>query len=148
MLFLFGLYSSLWLILAGLSPKSLIFGIPAVTLAIFFHRALGFYPSKVRTLTFLEFFFTFLWYSLKGGLDVARRVLGIKLVVDPGFVVYRLSSDKKPARFLLAMVLNLTPGTLSVELEKDVLLIHLLDVKSHREEQIKRLEELINRLLS
>ncbi|MCS7307169.1 MAG: Na+/H+ antiporter subunit E [Aquificaceae bacterium] len=103
--------------LAGLSPKSLIFGILAVTLAIFFHRALGFYPSKVRTLAFLEFFLTFL--GTLGGLDVASRVLGIKLVVDPGFVSYRLSSDKKPARLLLAMVLSLTPGTLSVDLKEE-----------------------------
>ncbi|MEJ5339551.1 MAG: Na+/H+ antiporter subunit E [Aquificaceae bacterium] len=141
-------YSLLWLLISGVEAKSLFFGSISLFTALLFHKLLRVYLPRLNFFALLSFFITFLGQSFLSGIDVTRRVIGPRLLVNPGFVTYNLTTHKQPARFLLCMVINLTPGTLSVELSGDRILIHTLDIKDFSEEKLRELERLVDRVFS
>ncbi|MFN3870721.1 MAG: Na+/H+ antiporter subunit E [Aquificaceae bacterium] len=148
MLFLFIFYTLLWLFVAGFEIKALFFGLLAVSCALLVHRLLNLYPPSINLFALVKFFFYFLLQSFLSGLDVAKRVLSPKLLVDPGFVVYNLNTNKQRVKLFLSMILNLTPGTLSVEIKENTILIHTLDKGGYNEERIRHMESLIDRIFS
>ena len=73
----------------------------------------------------------FLWECLKANLDVAYRVLHPKLPINPGIVKVKTSLTTDTGLTFLADSITLTPGTMSVDIDKDkgVLYIHWINVK-------------------
>lgn len=86
--------------------------------------------------------------SVSGGIDVARRAFSPKMPIDPGIIEIPLRLPEGPARVFLANLLNITPGTVSVELQPKSLRIHMLDVEMPVEEKIREMEELMARLFN
>lgn len=62
----------------------------------------------------------------KANWDVAKIVLKPKLDISPGFVKYRTKVKKPFTRVILANSITLTPGTLTVEVEEDVYVVHAI----------------------
>ncbi len=60
-------------------------------------------------------------------LDVARRVLSPGLPLNPGLVEVHTGLTSELGRMLLANSITLTPGTLTVDVVEDRLLIHWID---------------------
>lgn len=73
----------------------------------------------------------FLWEVSKANIDVAYRVLHPKLPINPGIVKVKTTLKSDTALTFLANSITLTPGTLSVDIDKEkgVLYIHWIDVK-------------------
>lgn len=88
----------------------------------------------------------FLWQSLAGGVDVARRVLSPAMPLQPGLVTLRLTLPDEGARVLLALVVSLMPGTLAARLEGNRLTLHALDLALPVEADTRRIEGEIARL--
>ena len=141
-------YTLMWLIIAGFEKKALFFGVIAIIFTLLVHRLLNLYLPSINLLAIAKLFFYLLGQSFLSGLDVARRVLSPKLLVDPGFVIYKLNTNKQVVKFLLSMVINLAPGTLSVEIGEDTILIHTLDKNSYDEEKFKYMESLIDKIFT
>ena len=81
-----------------------------------------------RTLAAVDLAAVFVWELLKSTAAVARIVLsGRKL--SPAIVAYPLSVTTDPEITLLANMITLTPGTLSVDVTDDrtVLFVHAID---------------------
>ena len=74
----------------------------------------------------------FLWEVVKANIDVAYRVIHPDLLINPGIVKVKTSLQSDIGLTLLANSITLTPGTLSVDIDKDnsVLYIHWIDVQS------------------
>ena len=74
----------------------------------------------------------FLWEMLKANIDVAYRVVHPRLPINPGIVKVRTSLQSDIAITLLANSITLTPGTMSVDVDKDsaLLYVHWIDVRS------------------
>lgn len=74
----------------------------------------------------------FLWEVLKANIDVAYRVVHPELLINPGIVKVKTSLQSDIALTLLANSITLTPGTMSVDvdMDKSVLYIHWIDVRS------------------
>ena len=66
----------------------------------------------------------FLVALVRANLDLAYRVLSPALPIRPGLVEVRTRLESPLARMLLANSITLTPGTLTVDLQGDRLLIH------------------------
>ncbi len=81
--------------------------------------------------------------SLRGGVDVARRALDPRLPIAPGFIRYRMRLPEGGGRVLFANGVSLTPGTLSVRIHHDELLIHVLHRSAGVDRSIRRLEDRI-----
>jgi len=95
----------------------------------------------------------FLWQCLKANIDVAYRVLHPKLPINPGIVKVKTDLKTDTALTFLANSITLTPGTMSVDIDKDngVLYIHWIDVKASdtkgaTEIIVKRFEEILKKI--
>lgn len=120
-------FAAVWWILADGAPGSWIVGLPVATLAAAWsvRRRFGIQgrPRPWRFVTFLPYF---LVASVRGGLDVARLALGPRRRVQPKFVRLGLALPPGPARRTFINTLSLLPGTLSVRIDGDELLVHEL----------------------
>jgi len=73
----------------------------------------------------------FLWECIKANIDVAYRVLHPALPINPGIVKVKTKLKTDTGITFLANSITLTPGTMSVDVDKDngVLYIHWINVK-------------------
>jgi len=122
-------------------------GLPALVFALWalhwLGRAGGPLPSPPGLLRFLPFFIA---ESTRGGLDVARRILAPALRVNPGLACYRTRLRGSGARLLFTNCVNLLPGTLAADLQRDRLRLHLLDAGVDPEPELRRLEQAVARV--
>ncbi len=137
--------SAVWSIFAGArDPASWIIGIPTIVAAAWCYASLAQdRRHRLSLLALARFLPVFLWESFKGGLDVARRVLGPRLRVAPGFVDYRLELTLPSARVFFVDLVSLLPGTLSADLQGERLRVHALDRGLDQTEDLRRLERLV-----
>ncbi|MCV2353357.1 Na+/H+ antiporter subunit E [Paucibacter sp. B2R-40] len=70
----------------------------------------------------------FLWESVRGGLDVAKRAFSPSMPLKPGFVECPMSFPPGLARNTFASITSLMPGTVPVAASDGSLLYHCLDV--------------------
>jgi len=85
----------------------------------------------------------FLVRSVVAGLDVARRLLSPALPIHPGEITMTCYLPEGSPRWLLANTLSLMPGTLSVLLEDNSLLLHCLDTNQSVERDVRDCERRI-----
>lgn len=65
-----------------------------------------------------------------GGMEVARRVLSVRLPLRPGFVVYPVRLSPGPACNAFSTLTSMLPGTLPAGIDDHgALLYHCLDVE-------------------
>ncbi|MEI8094367.1 MAG: Na+/H+ antiporter subunit E [Spirochaetales bacterium] len=70
------------------------------------------------------YFFVFSWALLKSTLDVAYRVVAPSLPINPGFVTVKTRLKSPLGRMFLANSITLTPGTITVDIDGETLVIH------------------------
>jgi multicomponent Na+:H+ antiporter subunit E len=75
---------------------------------------------------FLRYLAWLFWNMVKANLQVAWIILHPGLPVDPTFLVFRTTLKSDLSRVLLANSITLTPGTITVDLKDDQLLVHAL----------------------
>lgn len=140
----------LWLLLMPSGkPADLIFGAVAALLAT--RLSLRIYDPRGDRLNLLGIVMLlprFVWQSILGGIDVARRTLAPDLRLNPGFVACPVDLREGVARNTFATVTSLMPGTLPCGEEDGVLIYHCLDVSQPVVEQLRAEETLIARAIS
>jgi multicomponent Na+:H+ antiporter subunit E len=94
----------------------------------------------------LRFLPLFLWRSLAGGVDVARRAFAPALPLAPALIEYRTRLPAGLPRVFLANVISLLPGTLSADLRDEILCLHVLSRDSVDEDGLRRLEQAVQRI--
>ena len=133
---LFGIILILWLALtSSLSIHEVAIGcvvsLVVSLLGARIYSRLGFPTLTVRRILFLIGYIAVLsWEIVKANIDVAYRVLHPRMPINPGIVVIRTSLKSDIARLILANSITLTPGTFTLDVVGDKLLIHWIDVKA------------------
>jgi multicomponent Na+:H+ antiporter subunit E len=128
--FVFLISLGLWLLLAGsLRIDELILGsVIALTVSVLFtHRFSifsGFRISLYAPFYIMVYLFNFSIALIRANLDLARRVLSPSLPINPALVRIQTQLQSPLARLLLANTITLTPGTLTVDVVDDELLVH------------------------
>ncbi len=135
------LAAGLWWVLAGGDVTSWKIGVPAAFAAAAI-SLLQPPPRRQRlrlrgTLRFIPYY---LYQSARGGVDVARRALSPSLPLAPGFVPFVTRLPRGPARTFFMAVISLLPGTLSVRIDGNQLMIHVLDMHLPIAESLGALE--------
>jgi multicomponent Na+:H+ antiporter subunit E len=109
---------------AGLLVASVVSAVSGPHLAIF--NGLKLHPLALLSLmNYLVYFFFAL---IRANLDMARRILSPSLPINPGVVEVETALASPLGRMLLANSITLTPGTLTVDLNQDRLLVHWINV--------------------
>ena len=127
-------YFILWLTMNGrVTTETVTLGIlVSAALHLFSRRFLSVRPmspaSMLRLLPGGLFYLALLFIEIvKANLQVIRLVLSPVIEVEPCLVRFRTDLRTEAARVALANSITLTPGTLTVSLEGNDLLIHALD---------------------
>lgn len=83
----------------------------------------------------IGFFFFFLYELIKANIQVAADVVTPKFYMEPGIVAYPLSAKTNLEITLLANLISLTPGTLSLDVsdDKKYLYIHAMYINDKNE---------------
>lgn len=143
-----GLLGMLWWSLNFDEAASWVIGVPTVLAA----TILSFKLTPALTWRFnpvgaVQFGGCFLWHSLLGSLDVARRVFHPRLPLQPGIITYTLRLPAGAPRVFLANSVSLNPGTLSAELGETTLTVHALDTEMPVLENLQELETHVAKML-
>jgi multicomponent Na+:H+ antiporter subunit E len=121
---------ALWLLLVGtLDRTELVLGaFVAVILTLLFADRLaiftGFRFSLLAPVYIVAYLADFFIALIQANLDMARRVLSPSLPINPAMVEIKTRLRSPLGKMLLANTITLTPGTLTVDVEDDRLLIH------------------------
>ncbi len=141
------LFALIWLVLTEGAVGAWGVGLPVVVLAGCASLALpGARPWRWQLPGLLVFIPFFLWHSLRGGVDVARRAYLRELPLDPALVEHPLRLPEGPSRIFLVNTVNLLPGTLSAELLGDLVVVHMLDASLPAIRELQQLEAKVAQL--
>ncbi len=97
------------------------------------------HPGRILRFVF-HYVPVFTWELVKANFDVAYRVLHPALPIKPGIVVMKTGLRSDTGLTFLANSITLTPGTLTVEVdrEKGLLYVHWISVKGRDVESATR----------
>ncbi|MGC9363524.1 MAG: Na+/H+ antiporter subunit E [Fidelibacterota bacterium] len=135
-LYLFFLLFIIWMVLTNtLQSAELITGIAiSLVLALVLnqnYQKLGLPPIGIKRIAyFVMFLLVLLKEIVKANFDVAYRVLHPKMPINPGIVIIKTGLKQDIAKMLLANSITLTPGTFTLDIRDDELLIHWINVKA------------------
>ena len=124
----------LWIMLTGsLAPGELILGlVVAIVAAIATPRVeniRGFRITPYAPVALLRYLVHFFIALIQANLDMARRVLTPSLPLHPELVEVKTGLESRLGKLLLANSITLTPGTLTVDVADDRLLVHWIDCR-------------------
>lgn len=139
------LFSIMWWALTDGAAGSWWIGVPAVVCAVIVSVALV--PSSGivwrEVMGFVPFF---LWHSLKGGADVARRAFHPRMPIAPELIEYPLRLPPGLSQVAMINITSLLPGMLSAEIEGQVLKVHVLDSRGDYLDGLNALEQRVGRM--
>lgn len=133
---LFVLLLGLWLLLTNtLNYQELCVGVfISFVIAVFSHELyikLGFPSLTPKRFVFFVLYIFILFYEIvKANIDVASRVIRPSLPISPGVVIIKTELKSDIAKTILANSITLTPGTFTLDIQEDKLLIHWIDVQA------------------
>jgi multicomponent Na+:H+ antiporter subunit E len=133
---LLGITLVLWLALTSKLdlPELFCGGLVCLVISLFgahMYSRLGFPSPSIRmVLFFVIYMIALFWEIIKANLDVAYRVIHPKMPIKPGIVVIKTSLKSDIAKMILANSITLTPGTFTLDVIGDNLLIHWINVKA------------------
>lgn len=153
-IYLFFLLLIIWVILTN-SFQWQEFGLGifiSLVLSIFLSKnytQLGLPPFSFKRLIYIIAYVFVLFIEItKANFDVAYRVIHPKMPIQPGVVVIKTSLKQDMAKLILANSVTLTPGTFTLDIKGDELLIHWINVRSEDiEESTKNIGERFEKYL-
>jgi len=99
------------------------------------HRA-----DRPRLIGIIRFAPFFLAESIRGGIDVASRVMRPSMRISPGFRRYTLRLTGPNAQVFFLDSVSLLPGTLSADMRDGIIDVHALDVRDDIDSALRQLE--------
>jgi len=134
------LLGAVWCVLTGAGRNALIAGLLVLPPAVWLSMLLLPPTRALRLYGMAAFLPGFLWSSLRGGIDVARRAFHPRMPLNPGWMVVPVGLPDG-GKVALGGALSLMPGTLVAGRDDEGrLLVHLLD-RDQDVEGLVRLEE-------
>lgn len=137
-IYLFTFLIAIWLALTNTFQwQELSVGIfISLVLALFLNKnylKLGLPPLSIkRIIFFILYIFVLFIEIIKANFDVAYRVIHPKMPIKPGIIIIKTKLKQDIAKMILANSITLTPGTFTLDIKGDELLIHWIYVKSEK----------------
>lgn len=144
-LYLLGILFIIWLLLtASFHWQEVVTGaLASLVLAVLLHKKyyqLGLPPISARRIAWSVFYVLVLFKEIvAANIDVAYRVIHPKMPIKPGIVVIKTGLKQDIAKMILANSITLTPGTFTLDILEDRILIHWINVESGETEEATRL---------
>lgn len=126
------LLAILWWVLSGYAkPLLLAFGVVSIALTLWLSRRMDVIDRESHpihlSLALLRFWLRLTVEIIKSNLQVIGAILKPgRAAIQPHFLTVRMQQRSALGRVILANAITLTPGTVSVDLRGDELLVHAL----------------------
>jgi multicomponent Na+:H+ antiporter subunit E len=105
-----------------------------------FEKEATYLLHPVRLFWMIVYIPVFFYHMIVANFDVAYRVINPGLPIKPGIVKVKTKLKTDMGKMFLANSITLTPGTLTVDVEDDVLYIHWINVQT---DDVKKATEII-----
>jgi len=144
-LYLLFLLIIIWLLITStFHYQELLTGISvSIILALFLNWSylkLGFPPLSLKRIAYFIAYLVILFIEIvKANFDVAYRIIHPKMPIKPGIVVIKTSLKQDMAKLMLANSITLTPGTFTLDILGDNLLIHWINVRAESTDKATRI---------
>lgn len=120
----------IWLLLSGIyEPLMLSFGVISVLISLWLTKRMLRIDQEQYTffvtLSLIKFLGQLSYKIILSNIDVTLRVLGIK-PVESTFITIKVPFDNDVAKVLYANAITLTPGSASIALSENTLLVHTI----------------------
>ncbi len=135
-LYLFLFLVLIWLCLTStFNRQELVSGIfISLVLAVFLNESylrLGLPPLSLKRFAFLIVYVIVLFKEIiKANFDVAYRIIHPKMPIKPGIVLIKTQLKSDIAKMILANSITLTPGTFTLDILRDKILVHWINVRT------------------
>ena len=123
-----------WFILnAKITLELLFFGIGiSAALYLFTWKVMGYHPKKDLVILknmgrIIKYLIILLWEIVKANIAVIKIVLNPKAKIKPKMVYFKTDLKSDIGKTALANSITLTPGTITVSIDEDVVCVHALD---------------------
>ncbi|MCK4590123.1 MAG: Na+/H+ antiporter subunit E [Candidatus Latescibacteria bacterium] len=133
-LYLFLFLVLIWLCLTSTFNRQELFSgiFISLVLAVFLNESylkLGLPPLTLKRFVFFIVYVIVLFKEIiKANFDVAYRIIHPKMPIKPGIVVIKTELKSDIAKMILANSITLTPGTFTLDILRDKLLVHWINV--------------------
>ncbi len=145
---LFVLLMIFWLILSfEVTLEIAIIGFIASILVVLFNYDLVFNHQEITKVTFrttykfMVLIVILIYNIIISNIEVAKIVLSRKMPIDPGFVTIKQKLKKELNQALYANAITLTPGTLTVDMNDEEIVVHGLLKQHVRDLEGSRMEK-------
>ncbi len=132
-LFIFTLLMAFWLLISASTHwQHILVGTIFCLILTLFWSNLHISAENKTNFTILQLFLLIKYFFHLGievviaNISVAMIVLNPKLPISPGIVIMRCDLERSLLRVLYVNSITLTPGTITVELEDNLLIVHAL----------------------
>ncbi|MFI3213467.1 MAG: Na+/H+ antiporter subunit E [Eubacteriales bacterium] len=128
------LFFGLWIIFnARITLEIIIFGL--VIAAVMYGFICKFMDYSIKKDLFIarkmgliiQYIAILSWEIVKANIATIRMILSSKYIIEPTVVYFKTNLKTRFAKVMLANSITLTPGTITVSLEDDELMVHCLD---------------------
>ena len=137
-LYLFILLILVWLMLTlNFTKQEIIAGsCVSILLSILlykYYKELNLPKLSIKKIIYIIIYIVILFKEIiKANFDVAYRVIHPKMPIKPGIVIIKTNLKSDIGKLVLANSITLTPGTFTLDIKDDVLLIHWINVKTDK----------------
>jgi len=124
-----------WILIAGFNVTEIVLGgAVSLILAFIISKYINYSFGFSIVLGVIKFIFiyipVFVYKLIIANLDMAYRVLSPKLPINPKIVKVPTDIKSEFGKLVLANSITLTPGTLSLDVEGNYVLVHWVNAKS------------------
>ena len=133
----------IWVLIAGFDWMEVVLGsVVALILSIIISKYVNYSFGIKIVWQLIKFIFVylpvFIYKLVLANLDMAYRVLSPKMPINPKIVKVPTNLKNDFSKLILANSITLTPGTLSLDIEEDGVLVHWVNVKGQTEQDYKK----------
>ncbi|ADL12613.1 Na+/H+ antiporter subunit E [Acetohalobium arabaticum] len=112
----------------------------------FFGNELEFWYRPRQLLLLTNFFVSLISEIIKANLNMAWIIINPKLPVSPGIVKFKTGLKSDLAKVILANTITLTPGTLTIDINGDEFIVHIIAKESIEGLLSNELEKLLSEI--
>jgi multicomponent Na+:H+ antiporter subunit E len=143
-----GFLAALWWLLSGqTAPLLLAFGLASVLGTVWLARRMDIVDHESHpvhlSVALLRYWLHLIREIVVSNIDVVRAILSPRPAIEPHFLTVRLHQTTDLGKVILANSITLTPGTVTVDLQGDELLVHALTRSSGRAVEEGQLDRLV-----
>ncbi len=133
----------IWVLIAGFDWMEVVLGaVVALILSIIISKYVNYSFGIKIVWQLVKFIFVylpvFIYKLVLANFDMAYRVLSPKMPINPKIVKVPTNLKSDFSKLILANSITLTPGTLSLDVEEDGVLVHWVNVKGETEQDYKK----------